>query len=280
MAQTITVANESSLPRVDASGNELAKRSIAENPERVDGPDCIDDQRIRFTLFLSDYATSGSVQAWASSSGLDCSVALNRSGSTQQCWRLVDAPIPLTPQQNVDIAVRRIMSGLTPFSPSIPDATSNACGKVGLSTAGVQFLYFDPGNVSSAAVNHTTAITVDTINPPDGTLADGGTGTGTANGVGCNTTGAVPPPPRRLCSGWPWPPSSVADAADTLSGGACRRREACHLGPGEREKDARFSLSPRQCAAGTGYAPSQFARWLFLAPPPADSYRFCSSCSR
>jgi len=191
MAQEISIANEASLPRVDASGSLLEKRSIALDPERVSDSDCVDDQRIRFTLILSDYAVNATVQAWASSSGQDCSQATNRSGSTAQCWRLVDGVIPLMPQQNVDIPVRRIMSGAGSFSPTAPDATVNVCGKVGLSSISVEFLYFDPGNVSAAAVNHTVAVTIDTIDAP-GTNASL-SGPSTSNGVGCSTTRGAPP---------------------------------------------------------------------------------------
>ena len=188
MAQEISVANEASLPRVDASGNALAKRSLTLDPERVSDQDCIDDQRIRFTVLLSDYAANATVQVWASSFGQDCSLATNRTGATAQCWRLVDGTIPLTPQQNIDIPVRRIMSGVGPFSPTATDATLNVCGKVGLTTVSVDLLYFAPGNVSTAAVDHTVAVSIDTIDAPGTGPSLSGSSTSTANGVGCSTS--------------------------------------------------------------------------------------------
>ena len=66
-------------------------------------------------------------------------------------------------QQNVDIPVRAIMAGA--LTPQTPDYSAGICGKVDLTNVSVQFLYFDPGNVSVPSATHTTPITVDTVGP-------------------------------------------------------------------------------------------------------------------
>lgn len=165
---TIEVAYESSLPRVDAQGNQLAKRSLQLTPEGVNRQDCLDDQRIRLTLLLAGYEANGHIEAWAAYSGIDCSSAPNRSGATQQCWPVSDASVSLQPQVNVDIPVRRILSGAAPFDPAAPDASAASCGAVDRSDIAVQLLYFEPGALATASVSHVTMVAVDTIGPAPG----------------------------------------------------------------------------------------------------------------
>jgi len=172
---TLSIAFESSLPRVDASGKALNKRSLTLTPEAVSNQDCVDDQRIRFTLSMSGFAANAQVLAYAGINGQDCSAATQRAGSTSQCWPILrpagaanltnvgSTNIPLTLQQNIDIPVRAIMAGA--LTPQTPDYSASICGTVDLSNISVQFLYFDPGNTSQASVNHTVPITVDTIGP-------------------------------------------------------------------------------------------------------------------
>ena len=165
-AQEIAVANESSLPRVDAAGNQLAKRATNLTPEAVSYQDCIDDQRIRLAMTLSGYEPNASIEVWASNTGISCSEAVNRGGGAQQCWRLTESgSIGIAVTTLVDIPVRRILSGVTPFTPTAPDATQNACGRVDLANISLQILYFTPGNLSAAAVNHTIGVQVDTVGP-------------------------------------------------------------------------------------------------------------------
>jgi MYXO-CTERM domain-containing protein len=159
-----SIINEKSLPRVDAEGNQLSKRDPTLNPEGVSFQDCVDDQRIRFTMNVSGFVAQSSIQVWASA-GPDCSDALQRSGATQQCWRVIDGDIPLQINVNVDIPVRTIMSGAPPFTAAAPDTTASACGRVNLTTISVQFLYFAPGNVTKADSKKDVTIQVDTVGP-------------------------------------------------------------------------------------------------------------------
>ena len=88
-AQSIEIVNPTSLPRYDAEGNQLAKREITLTPEGVSLQDCVDDQRIRFTLLMSGFQGNASVQAWASVQGNDCKTQTSRQGGTQVCWDLL-----------------------------------------------------------------------------------------------------------------------------------------------------------------------------------------------
>lgn len=165
-AQEIAVANEASLPRVDAAGNQLAKRSTNLTPEAVSYQDCVDDQRIRLAMTLTGYETNASIEVWASNTGISCSEAVNRGGGAQQCWRVTESgSIGIAVTTLVDVPVRRILSGVSPFTPIAPDATENACGKVDLANIALQILYFTPGNLSIAAANKTIGVTVDTVGP-------------------------------------------------------------------------------------------------------------------
>jgi hypothetical protein len=216
-AQTISVVNEASLPRLNKNRNTIQKRSLTLTPEAVNLQDCIDDQLIRFTLQMAGFEVNASVQAWASNSGQDCKVETARGGGVQTCWPLLDREIALQTTIDVDIPVRKIMSGAPPFRSSAPDATENACGKVNLSTISVHFLYFAAGNTSTATQAKTIAVTVDTVgpSPPSGLTAlpgntrvqvswvniSGGSGDGGATGglteltgvkVYCDPAGSAP----------------------------------------------------------------------------------------
>jgi len=88
---TIGVANETSPPRLDRNGNTVQQRDRNLNPDAVNFQDCVDDQKIRFTLQLGGTLVGDSIiQVWASNSGVDCGVNTNRSGNAQQCWTVSD----------------------------------------------------------------------------------------------------------------------------------------------------------------------------------------------
>lgn len=165
LAQSIEVYNEASLPRLDKDGKVLLKRDRTLTPEGVNFQDCIDDQKIRFTLQMSGFPTSGpvpNVRAFASINQ-DCKASTSRPGGTQQqCWALVDS-IPTAVTQNVDIPVRKIMAGVNNVSK--PDDTEEVCGTVDLATISVQFLYFAPGDPNTAAFAKAVPVTVDTVGP-------------------------------------------------------------------------------------------------------------------
>lgn len=163
LAQSISVVNEASLPRLDKDGNAVAKRQNL-SPEGVSLQDCIDDQQIQFTLHMSGFEVRACVQAWATV-GQDCKIQTNRGGGVQTCWRVLDGDIPLAAVTDVRIPVRRLMSGVA-GSPSSPDSTEAACGKVDLSNITVQFLYLPPGHcAANASVSKDVTVVVDTVGP-------------------------------------------------------------------------------------------------------------------
>lgn len=165
-AQSIGIFQQASLPRLDASGNQVQKRDLAFNPEGVSYQDCLDDQRIRFTLQLAGFPTSGgtgALEVWAGLSGNDCSDQTRRVGNAANCWKLATG-IPLQLQVDSVIGVRAIMAGA--LNPQTPDATEKICGQVDLTKVTVNFLYFAPGNPGTPAARAPVEISIDTIGPP------------------------------------------------------------------------------------------------------------------
>ena len=214
---SFNVVNEQSLPRLDKDGKPVQKRPQTLSPEGVSLQDCIDDQKIRFTLQMSGFEARSIVQAWASI-GQDCKPTLARNAATAVCWPLLDSAIPLSPVTDVDIPVRKIMSGAPPFKPlEPPENGEEACGKVDLANIGVHFLYFAPGDPTTAQSAKSVTVTVDTVgpDPPSGLRAlpgntritvnwtniSGGAGDAAATGglteltgvkVYCDVTGGAP----------------------------------------------------------------------------------------
>lgn len=163
-AADISVSLEASLPRLDKDGNGLNKRSSALNPEAVNLQDCIDDQKIRFPVVLSNFEVNASLQVWAGLAGADCTKQEYRSGSNATCWQL-STGLPLQSTQNVDLPVRAIMAGAPPYKPQALGTNDAMCGQVDLATISVQFLYFSPGQLATSSANHSVSVTVDTVGP-------------------------------------------------------------------------------------------------------------------
>lgn len=159
-AQTVSVANERSLPRLDRSGALVAKRPLTQNPEGVNRQDCLDDQRIRFSLQLAGFEANASLAGWASVSGVDCAQPANRAGQGALCWSIAPT-IPLQQQVDVDVPVRTLLAG----AQTEPVADDRLCGAVDLTSLDVQFLYFSPGDVAVPAVKKSLTVVVDTIGP-------------------------------------------------------------------------------------------------------------------
>lgn len=159
-AQTVTIYQKQVLPRVDAKGQLVAKRPIAQNPEGVNLQDCRDDQRIRFPLQLAGYQAGDVMEVWATDAGGDCSQPTARSGGTQTCYKL-NANVPLTPNPLVDIPVKSIIAGR---DPSALDATG--CRRLQAKTSiDVQFLLFRGGNTGTATAKDDAPINVKTLGP-------------------------------------------------------------------------------------------------------------------
>ena len=164
LAQTITINQETSLPRLNKDGSAAQKRAITLNPEGVSYQDCLDDQRIRFPIVLAGFEGNASFEVWAGLGGADCKVQTNRTGINAICWQLITG-IPLQTNTLVDIPVRKIMSGAPPFRPAEPVSDASVCGRIDLAQISVQFLYFKPGQLATPAVHKDLQVTVDTVGP-------------------------------------------------------------------------------------------------------------------
>lgn len=162
-AQSITIFQANSLPRFDASGNQVGKRAQGLNPEGVSYQDCVDDQRIKFTLQLAGFAANAALEVWAGVSGNDCADQNKRIGPAATCWQLATG-IPLQLQVDSVIPVRNIMAGAK--NPQNRDSSAAICGQIDRTNVTVNFLYFAPGNPGTPAVRQPIDISVDTIGPP------------------------------------------------------------------------------------------------------------------
>ncbi len=163
LAQSVTIFQAQSLPRVDAEGNQLQKRPLTLNPEGVSYQDCLDDQRIRFTLSLSGFTANGALEVWAGLSGNTCADQVARTGAAQTCWQVASG-LPLQLQTQVDIPVRTIMKGAR--DPKATDTSAAICGAIDLTNISLNFHYYAPGQLATPAVNQAVPIKVDTIGPP------------------------------------------------------------------------------------------------------------------
>lgn len=155
-AQSIAVANQTSLARIDARGEPVAKRPASLTPEGVSRRDCDDDQKIRFPLTLSGFQANATLSAWVSVAGVDCAQPPNRANGL--CTAL-ELALPLMPTLAVDVPVRRLVASAG------GNSDARACGKVDLTDLDVQFMYFVPGGADLPAVKTSVAITVDTVGP-------------------------------------------------------------------------------------------------------------------
>lgn len=167
-AQTITVSQEVSLPRFDASGQQIAKRPLHLNPEAINAQDCRDDLRIRFPVEMNGFQPNAKVQMWAST-GSDCTLAPNRQPDTGSCWRLRSGDLPLQSAISVDVPVRAILS---------PTSDQDVCGALDSTVIDVQILMFEAADsYGTAVVSKRVAVTADTIGPePPGASVSAGNG--------------------------------------------------------------------------------------------------------
>ncbi len=174
-AAALSIVQPESLPRLDRDGRQIAKRPLTLTPEGISLADCREDQRIRFTLLLDQFAANAELQAWASVSGGDCRAQTSRSGMAPTCWPL-SLGIPLQPVASLDVPVRSILRGVNDPRGASDDAS--VCGTVDLTTVSVQFLYFEPGAPATPAVAAMVGIAADTIPsaPPASVVATSGEG--------------------------------------------------------------------------------------------------------
>ncbi len=165
----MAIINASSLPRLDRDGQMTRKRALTLNPEGINALDCLKDQRIRLTLQMTGFEPHGRVEAWASLSGAQCGVASSRKGNAAMCWRLFDEAIPLQSITDVDVRVRRILSGIGKPPQSLEPARDEdvtVCSGLDRTTVSLVLLYFRPQE-DTASMMTSVDVQVDTLgNPP------------------------------------------------------------------------------------------------------------------
>ena len=158
-AATITIENDMSLPRLDASGAQLQKRPLPLTPEGINFVDCLAEQKIRFPLRLDGMEPDGSLEAWIAIAGTDCADPALRSGAFARCQRFSE-PLPLQSAVSVDVPVRAILAA----GPRTL-VEDELCGNVDRWDLEVQFLYFSPGNPTTPSATAKVLVPVDTIGP-------------------------------------------------------------------------------------------------------------------
>lgn len=209
---TITIYQETSLPRVK-DGKDVKKRPINLTPEGVSYQDCIDNVSIRFPVQLAGFEGGGYVQVWGGKAGDACTGDVTRTNpNSRTCWQL-GPDLPLQLNQNVELPVRTIMSGLK--SATAPDDSAAICGTIDLTTVSVNFLYFAPGQTKEPASTKSISVQIDTVGPAaptglrtlpgntrlimnwDNISGEGGVSVLTGIRVYCdvNHTGAIPDDP-------------------------------------------------------------------------------------
>lgn len=167
-AQEIAIANEASLPRLDASGAPVTKRPLDERPEGVSRADCLADQRIRLPVRVTGFAAADALEAWASLEGIDCAALANRQGPSAACARL--GALPLAMDVDFDVAVRSLLAIAPPFSVAAPATGDAACGRVDRTRVSVQILLFRAGDPSVPVASKTILLDADTVGPPAPTI--------------------------------------------------------------------------------------------------------------
>lgn len=159
-AQSITIVQSQSLPRVDADGNVVQKRPLALNPEGINLQDCRDDLRIRFPLALSGFQQNDTIEVWASDQGTNCADPVNRSSATALCYKL-EQLAQLSPTPTITVPVKEIIRGRADTT----QADSDGCRRLNQGTITIQFLYFRGAPTGQPAQKVDIPLRVDTQGP-------------------------------------------------------------------------------------------------------------------
>ncbi len=158
----IRIVEPRSLARLDRLGAPVEKRPPDRKPEGISHHDCMDDQRVRFSIELADLGAGSALGVWAGPARVDCAASEARSGEEPTCTRLV-APIPAQPNLVLDVPVRALVSVAASRPPT---ADRDVCDGVDFTTVAVHFLAADESAGDAAGVAHArAAIEIDTVGP-------------------------------------------------------------------------------------------------------------------
>lgn len=165
-AQTIALGLDPTIFRYDPNDVLVPKRTQQVNfPEAINLDDCRKDIRIRIPVTMTGFNDpSLTVQAWASTSGNDCTVLAARQNATRTCWRVTPNDIPRFAIQNIDIRAQDIIGGSKTTNGEYFAGKPDICGTIDITKFAVTFMFLKNNGsevVSSVVYN----VDVDTIGP-------------------------------------------------------------------------------------------------------------------
>jgi MYXO-CTERM domain-containing protein len=137
-AQTVVIANKTSLARYGTDGALVGKRTV--NPESINYDDCFANQSLELSYTAGGYTANQTLQVWAGNT--DCKPISARSGSTQQCWRPY-GNLPNASTGTIRIPIRDILNARkTDSSAPSSVAPATVCQDIALTTYSLYFMWF------------------------------------------------------------------------------------------------------------------------------------------
>lgn len=136
-AQSVAIANKTSLRRLYPDGKEATKRQI--NPEAFNLADCLANLSLDISYTTTSPDANKTLEVWAGQQ--DCKPATARTGTTQQCWK-VTGNLTAALTGNVQIPIRNVINRRT--GQDVVDSSGNpaVCNNIALSTFGLYFMWF------------------------------------------------------------------------------------------------------------------------------------------
>ncbi|MEO7109175.1 MAG: hypothetical protein ABI183_01950 [Polyangiaceae bacterium] len=81
-------------------------------PSWISNADCQQNIIVRVPITMTGLPTSDTMQVWAGANGVDCTQAVNLSGTTQACWQVYSGGIAPVTSTTVDIKAQDIIAPL------------------------------------------------------------------------------------------------------------------------------------------------------------------------
>jgi hypothetical protein len=176
-AQTVTLP-ASGIERLNADGTAAANRNgILFNVINYD--DCINDRAYKIPATVMGYTQNYDLDVWAGA-GVDCAPDAARgalgNNSGQQCWHVLDAPVPRsgTVGVSVNIRVQDILSSFRTKT-TYERATNAVCANAPQGTVSLYFVFTESAGKLKSASEPPAAFTVATRGPAAPTAVEAGT---------------------------------------------------------------------------------------------------------
>lgn len=144
-------------------GSDRSYQKTTDTSRIFTAEDCYQDRSLKYPMIATNWATDGSegLEIWAGLNGVDCTIATNRSGSTQQCWRVSGVEYKSTGNQMyIPVRARDILSQNKSTS-SYVAASESVCGTPVSQTYTLSFLFIKSGTASGP----TAQVQVDSLGP-------------------------------------------------------------------------------------------------------------------